>query len=108
MDDLVERLKDIRRRVSAMCQSGRGFLMHVPADPDDDDLFICATADEAADRIAVLEAERDRLKARAEKLEIVAETARGAERILQSLRPNGACAEALGRALAALEEPCHG
>lgn len=56
--DLAKRLRAIRSRVGAM--PGHSSLAGVPASRDDDDLFICDTADEAA---AFLEAQDRVVKA---------------------------------------------
>lgn len=50
--EMVKRLRESGKRVSAMCAERRGPRMTIPADPErDDDLFICRTVDDAADML---------------------------------------------------------
>jgi hypothetical protein len=53
---LADRFKSSRERIAHMCEYGHGPKMRIPAEPTDDDLFICDTLRDAEAEIAALRA----------------------------------------------------
>ena len=60
---LTERIKDSKTRIGKMCKEGRPPHMTIPAQWNDDDMFICTTLSDADKRICELESEKAALSA---------------------------------------------